>query len=282
MVKNLGDYLATIVLDALGYRGVNRGYPDPQVINPGRCLLAIGSVLCNYTFEQISEPVDVWGCGWRGTPLPPEVINRVRFCAVRGPLTAAGLGLPPDIPLGDPALLLPQLCPRPVARHGKTVVVPHFYRTRAQSAGQRRQQSGCQAVLSTMIFQPQGVGQPGWLRQLLGLVRTWVGMGIQPRTVWPAVECLAGADFILTGSLHGAILAQAYGVPWAAYDDGYVDAPPKWQDWAAYLGVDLEFAANLAEGERWWARSGCHGVVRDLAPLLAAFPYPAIPQGGYL
>jgi hypothetical protein len=129
-----------------------------------------------------------------------------------------------------------------------------------------------------MVIQPQGIDNPGWPRQLLGLVRTWLGTGIQPRLVWSAVECIAGADFVLTVSLNGAILAQAYGVPWAAYDDGYIDAPPKWYDWAAYLGVNLEFVTNLAQGERWWARSGCHGGVRDLAPLLAAFPYPAIPQ----
>jgi len=97
---------------------------------------------------------------------------------------------------------------------------------------------------------------------------------VQLRTTWRAVERIAGAAFVLTGSLHGAILAQAYGVPWAAYDDGYIDAPAKWQDWAAYLGVRLAFVADLAAGQQWWQSEGNRGALRDLEPLLAAFPYP--------
>lgn len=276
LLGNLGDALVPILLGALGYNLVTRHAAGPAVVNPGKTLLVIGSLLTVENLSPLGDGVEVWGCGWKGAALPAELQERLVIYAVRGPLTAAGLGLPPEIPLGDPALLLPQLCPRPVARHGKTVVAPHFHRTRAQSARRRRQESGCQEVLSTMVIQRQGFRNPGWRRQLLGLTRTWLRTGIRLRTTWPAVEWIAGAGFVLTGSLHGAILAQAYGVPWAAYDDGYIDAPPKWQDWAAYLGVDLEFAANLTDGERWWAQCGRHGRVRDLAPLLAAFPYPFV------
>lgn len=279
LVGNLGDTLTPILVRALGYELVSRQATGPAVVNPDKTLLVIGSLLTVRNLSSLGASIEVWGCGWKGTPLPAELHQRLVIHAVRGPLTAAGLGLPPDIPLGDPALLLPQLCSRSVPRHGKAVVAPHFYRTRAQSITQRQRQSGCQKVLSTMVIQPQGISTPGWPRQLLGLVRTWLGTGIQPCAAWATVECIAGAGFVLTGSLHGAILAQAYGVPWAAYDDdGYIDAPPKWQDWAAYLGVNLEFVANLAEGERWWARSGRHGKIRDLARLLAAFPYPVVPQ----
>lgn len=276
LIGNLGDGLAPILVRALGYELVSPHTADPAVVNPGKILLVIGSVLTVGQLSEFSDTIEVWGCGWKGQPLPAELSQRLIIHAVRGPQTVAGLGLPPDTPLGDPALLLPRLCPRPVTRHGTTVVAPHFSRTRSQSAKHRLQQSGCQVVLSTAVLQPQGIGRPGWLRGAVSLLRTWVGWGMRPRTIWNLVECIAGASFVLTGSLHGAILAQAYGVPWAAYDDGYIDAPAKWQDWAAYLGIDLEFVAHLADGRRWWTKYGHKGKVGDLASLLAAFPYPPI------
>jgi hypothetical protein len=92
--------------------------------------------------------------------------------------------------------------------------------------------------------------------------------------VYDAIGRLAGARFVLTGSLHGAILAQAFGVPWACYDDGYLDAPAKWTDWGAYLGIEIERVATLEQAERWWERIGQHGRVRNLQPLIDAFPYP--------
>jgi hypothetical protein len=274
VVKNLGDYLAAIVLDALGYHCVNRGYPDPQVLNPGRCLLAIGSVLWERTFERISEPVDVWGCGWRGTPLSAAVMERVQIHAVRGPRTVTGLALPANTPLGDPALLLPQLKAMDIRHHGRTLVVPHFFRIDQISALQRCHLTGCDELLSIRVI---GTSIPGLRllpRQLAGIVRAWVQLGIPVRTVWQTIHRIAGAAFVLTGSLHGAILAQAYGVPWAAFDDGYVDVPEKWYDWADYLGIQIRFVSTLAEGAQWWQTEGRNGAIRDLAPLLSAFPYP--------
>jgi len=274
VVKNLGDYLAAIVLDALGYRCVNRGYPDPQVRNPGRCLLAIGSVLCNYTFGQISESVDVWGCGWRGTPLSAAVVGRMQIHAVRGPRTATGLGLPANTPLGDPALLLPQLKAMSITHHGRTLVAPHFFRIDQIGAIQRCKLTGCDELLSIRVIGTPSPGLRILPRGLPEMVRAWVQLGIPVRTAWQAIHRIAGAAFVLTGSLHGAILAQAYGVPWAAFDDGYVDVPEKWYDWADYLGVQIRFVSTLAEGAQWWQTEGRNGAIRDLAPLLSAFPYP--------
>lgn len=276
LVKNLGDHLVALVLDAMGYRCVSQDYPERQVLNPGRCLLSIGSVLWNRTFERIVTPVDVWGSGWRGTPLPPETLQRVRFHAVRGPRTLAGLGLPVDTPLGDPALLLPRLKHDVIKHHNRTMVIPHFYRTDQMPARQRCSLTGCDAMLPMRVI---GAPAPGARISAKGLPRmigAWVHHGIPIQTAWQTIRQIAGARFILTGSLHGAILAQAYGVPWAAYIDGYVDVPEKWQDWAAYLGIDLEFVTNLADGRRWWTKYGQAGKVGDLAPLLAAFPYPPI------
>lgn len=280
LLGNLGDALVPLLLQALGYAPVALRTGGAPVGNEQRGLLVIGSLLTETDLAALNHPVDVWGCGWKGHPLSPARQAQLTVHAVRGPLTITGLGLPPDTPLGDPALLLPHLHPRAIRQHGSTVVVPHFHRTRLLPVVQRCGQSGCTTVVSTQVWQWQGLGRPGWVAEWRTLLKNWLHWGMTIRTPWSAVAAIAGADFVLSGSLHGAILAQAYGVPWAAYDDGYIDAPAKWQDWAAYLGIPIDFVPTLAAGQRWWQRVGRYGQNRDLAPLLAAFPYPVLATVG--
>jgi hypothetical protein len=102
------------------------------------------------------------------------------------------------------------------------------------------------------------------------------------RQLWELVDLIAGASFVLTGSLHAAILAQVYGVPWAVFDDGYIDFPPKWEDWCAYLGIRPSYVKSLAEGRQWWNDVGVLGQIRGLRRLLASFPYlDASPNARY-
>jgi Polysaccharide pyruvyl transferase len=271
---NLGDALVPILLNALGYEPIPQQATSRRALNPERCLLVIGSLLTEPDLANLRPPLDVWGCGWKGVCPPAALLAQLRIYAVRGPQTVAGLGLPADTPLGDPALLLPRLAPRPIHKHGRPVVVPHIHRTKLMTATERCRLTGCSEVVGTRVIQRQGVGTAGWYSQLLGLNKSWLCLGIRPYTPWGAVERIAGASFVLTGSLHGAILAQAYGVPWAAYDDGYVDAPPKWLDWGAYLGIPIAFVTDLKAGMGWWQTTGAQGRIRDIEPLLAAFPYP--------
>lgn len=274
LIGNLGDALVPILIKALGYTMVSKTTTSAVLLNPQRCLLVIGSLLTEYDLQQITGPVDVWGCGWKGVRPSQEMLERLQIYAVRGPLTVSGLGLCPDTPLGDPALLLPRLTKLRMAAHGHTILVPHYHRAWLMPVSQRRLLTGCDKVVSPLVVQRQRLGQPGWIRKMRELNSVWRRLGIQPHTTWGAVKQIAGASFVLTGSLHGAIIAQAYGIPWAAYDDGYVDAPPKWQDWAAYLGIRIEFVTTLAAGQQWWQKAGRQGKVRDLDALLAAFPYP--------
>ncbi len=274
LMGNLGDALVPILLSALGYDLISQHASGPWVQNDGRCLIVIGSILTEANLAELHTPIDVWGCGWKGICPPAAQLAQLQIYAVRGPQTVDGLGLPVDTPLGDPALLLPHLTKLQKPPHDRTVLVPHFHRVHLMSVGLRRRLTGCDEVVSPLVVQPQGVGQPHWQRQVLSLGKLWLRLGLRLYRPWGAIEQIAGANFVLTGSLHGAILAQAYGVPWAAYDDGYIDAPPKWQDWAAYLGIRLQFVTTLSAGQQWWQGEGRHGKLRDLSPLLDAFPYP--------
>lgn len=275
---NLGDILTPPLLNSLGYSCAPQQESDENVINPGRCLLAIGSLLTQSFLHTIKYPADIWGCGWKGAGRAPAGPGNSRYFAVRGPQTAAGLSLPPDIPLGDPALLVPHLIPLSYSRHGKAIVIPHLHQLKSMSAAKRCAATGCTETVSTVVW-PTSIKQPFQritVRNAAGILHRRVAYGIRTLRLWSAVRRIAGAGFVLTGSLHGAILAQAYGVPWAAYSDGYVDAPPKWDDWAAYLGVELGFTRTLVEGRNWWLKHGRHGKIRSLRPLLNAFPYPIL------
>lgn len=275
-IHNLGDALVPHLLRALGFRCVPRSAPDATVLNPGRCLLVIGSLLTSADLRRIEGPIDVWGCGWKGMEAFEGCEADLTIHAVRGPLTAAGLRPGADVALGDPALLLPHLFPRPRRPHGRTLLIQHLDRVESASARRRAREAGCDEVRSPFVVAAPGVDTarrvpPGMV--LRDLRRWWRLRRPGVHSLWATVDRIAGAAFVLTGSLHGAILAQAHGVPWAAFDDGCIDSPSKWRDWGAYLGVPVSHARSLDEGREWWRAHGQAARIRDLAPLVRAFPY---------
>jgi hypothetical protein len=226
--------------------------------------------------QKLECPVDIWGSGWKGKDRWDQLEANLQFHAVRGPLTARGLNLPINIALGDPALLLPHLFPHSATPHNRALLIQHLLRIASEKAATRAVAAGCDETLSTLVYKCCTVEAVKFLRPkgvlfCLWNWNTYRKSGIS--TVWRLIDRIAGASFVLTGSLHGAILAEAYGVPWAAYTDGYVDAPPKWADWGAYLGIKISFVSTLREGKEWWREVGRFGSVQSLRPLLEAFPY---------
>ena len=57
LVGNLGDALAPILLDALGYELSPRTRSDTTVLNPGRCLIMIGSLLNDYDLPPLGPSI---------------------------------------------------------------------------------------------------------------------------------------------------------------------------------------------------------------------------------
>ncbi len=196
-----------------------------------------------------------WCCGMRDEqPLSPESVARSVFCGVRGPLTRDVLNLPPSTPLGDPALLLPIMYdPRPNARtKGKAVCSPHF---RDATCDERLLES----TGAEVIVRPSIANSPEALTQI--------------------VDELASADFVLAGSLHAAIVASAYDVPFCYFDNGNVDLPFKWRDFSASVNIGTFFVDNIAEGKRIY-ETAIRPRLRKLLlfPILAAAPFRARPQ----
>jgi hypothetical protein len=275
-IHNLGDALVPHIIGALGFDCVSHRAPDSRVVNPGRCLLVIGSLLTNPDLRRMPIPVDIWGCGWKGADAWRGLEVDANFYAVRGPLTRAGIGLAADMALGDPALLLPHLFRRPRQDNGLNLLVQHIDRVGSAKARERAVSAGCDKFLSPWVYAAVGLQTAQlarWWTTLADLRRWGADLRGSVHPLWETVDQIAGAKFVLTGSLHGAILAQAYGIPWAAFDDGCVDSPSKWEDWGAYLGIEIAFVKDLIEGQEWWGDTGKLARIQSLSALLRSFPY---------
>lgn len=157
--------------------------------------------------------LNVFSSGAGNDPLDRWADRDVTFWCVRGPITAALLGLDADRALCDGAILAPLVSSRfPAARHdsGDTLLIPHW----------------------------QTLDDPGWEEAARQAGFALLDPRGGPEAV---VGRIARARMVLTESLHGAILADTYGVPWAAFATSGNFQASKWLDWTRSLGRGFEF-----------------------------------------
>lgn len=246
--QNFGDYLTPFLWSNLS--------EGPLVTADVYCL--IGSAIHEGIIRDLllkqgkweDARIVFWCCGMReDTPPNAESLAKSHFCGVRGPLTRRALRLPDSTAIGDPGLLLPLFYKprRSAVTAGKTVCIPHFL----DPATDNR------------------------LREITGadvVVRPSINKSSEALT--KILDEIASADFVLAGSLHAAIIACAYNVPFCYFDVGYVDVPFKWRDFSASINIGSFFVDNVADGRKIY-----DGVIRDrlqkplLFPILAAAPF---------
>ena len=189
--------------------------------DPGARFLGIGSVLDRRHSGGGLKLVA--GSGYGGYQQLPTLDRAWDIRWVRGPRTAQKLGLPIALGLGDPASLLPKTGLVPRLKPCRIGFMPHF-----ESAAGGAWHAAA-AANGIALIDPRG----------------------DPLAIASAI---AGCHVLISEALHGAIVADALGVPWVAIEPLAAIHRPKWYDWADTLDVTLRFhrlpASSLLERAR--------------------------------
>jgi succinoglycan biosynthesis protein ExoV len=143
-------------------------------------------------------------------PLPPDFgSKRWNVISVRGPLSAAALGLPSDAAVTDGAVLLaclPEYSPLPENQRSGVVFVPHYW---AEEAGNWR----CAAEKAGIEY----LSPLGESREIIARLRR--------------------AKLVLADAMHAAIVADAMRVPWVPLVTSPQVNTFKWLDWTLSMNV---------------------------------------------
>lgn len=230
---NFGDRLADIVSRQMLSL---RGFSLDDEVNKQERLLSIGSVL---HFSRTGD--HVWGSGWNGKIPDKEFKAKgLNVHAVRGPLTAEflrkrGISVP-DV-YGDPALL-----------------IPHIFQNRF-----------IRSVEQEYVFVPN--------LNDLAIVEGQANI-VSPLWGWNiAIANILKAKLVLASSLHGLIIAEAFGVPARYVRLSQTEELFKYKDY--YFGSgrkesEFIFANSIEEGLEM---GGATAIRYDHTALMEAFPY---------
>lgn len=197
--------------DALNPWLWSRLIPELLDDDPDHVLLAIGSILTK-GYPGNARKITVFGAGARSKRMLPDFDAAdwdLRF--VRGPRTAAITGAPY---ISDPAILLPRVLPVDTSRQGLGFI-PHFM-TRPEVVKDVADQLGARVV------HPE--------------------LGVED-----FVAALNTCEEVICEAMHGAIIADAYRIPWAglrldvSYKAGQSNVF-KWKDYCESIGAPYRFA----------------------------------------
>ncbi len=230
---NFGDYLSLVIVDQCLRH--NR-YTLADETRRQMRMFAIGSILHYARNDDV-----IWGSGINGRAGQDDLNRRVQRLdvrAVRGPRTQEilrrrGLSVP-DV-FGDPALLLPHLFPgrfrpRPVR---PWVFVPNLHDLALVDHA------------SAHVASPLG----SWNRR---------------------IEAILEAELVLASSLHGIVVAEAYGIPARYVRLSSGEAEFKYRDYYEGTGrFDVAFASSLEEAREM---GGAARLNFDHQALMDAFP----------
>lgn len=222
--------------DLIGPALVDRIIAEAGLVQPreSRRLVAVGSIM------KLTRAGDtVWGTGVNGKSMDVGAAPQLDVRAVRGPKTrevlrAVGTRVPAIY--GDPGLLWPRFWPRESYLSNRTtaprtVIIPNFHDRNS--------------LTGDNVIDPLGM----------------------PHDV---IAKIAQSDFVCGSSLHGIVLAEAFGIP-ARLIQSQTEPAFKYDDYFAGTGrPDYRVAASVAEAIDM---GGERPPEFDSDALLAAFPY---------
>lgn len=241
---NFGDYLSLKLVERI----VGGRVKVCQSKDPVQKFLAIGSILrCANTGDV------VWGTGMNGKVMDANEykFEHLDIRAVRGPLTRDFilnvLGIDCPETYGDPALLLPYFFPEFVRDENPEydyIIIPHY---------------------SEISLFPK---------------KDYPNV-VYPTEPWrDVVRKILNSKFVIASSLHGLVVADAFGVPARCLKITDHEPLYKYQDY--YLGTDrpnFQFAASIQEALQLGGEEPFHC---DLKKLYQSFPFEYWPEAEFI
>lgn len=219
---NFGDDLNLWLWDFL--------LPGFREVHPQMLLVGVGTVLNEALLPKGTRKLVV-GSGF-GYGRLPDFSDKSEWDirCVRGPLTAGKLGLDPSFGIIDPAVMvadMPEFANLP--RTEDAIFIPHWEST----------VGGIWPIVC----------------KAAGLV--YVDPCGDAKSV---IRSIAQSKLVVAESMHAAILADAFRVPWVAVSTSRSINSFKWRDWAATVGVAYEprhvpvssRAEAITKGARFW------------------------------
>ncbi|MCC5991931.1 MAG: polysaccharide pyruvyl transferase family protein [Rhodobacteraceae bacterium] len=212
-IPNLGDELSPYLVGKLAKRDVQRAEAETHP----SALFAIGSIIGRTRFpSQV-----VWGSGFISAV--GKLTTQPICTAVRGPLTLDRLGLEHNIPVGDPALLMPDIYhPAGIAQDIDIGIIPHH--------------------IDLADFKARFLPDDGASHQVLNIATS---------DVEGFIDQLLRCRFVFSSSLHGVILAHAYGIPalWMELSDKVIGGGYKFRDYFLSVSIPPYDAVDLRRGQ---------------------------------
>jgi succinoglycan biosynthesis protein ExoV len=180
--------------------------PGWREVLPGHLLVGVGTLINNKLPRGVPKVVMGSGVGYGALP-DPDLMAECRFVAVRGPRSAAALGLPSERGIIDPAVLIADMPAfRNIPKSGRPVFVPHH------ASVQRADWQNLCRKAGVDYVSPEGDARE-------------------------VIARLAAAPLVIAESMHAVILADAFGAPWHGVSISHLFHQSKWMDWADSLGV---------------------------------------------
>ena len=210
---NFGDAISRdVVAHVSGCEVVHKGVGGAELFAIGSIIQVVRRKLTRQPRKDGVKPL-VWGSGLM-MPCPRDVLDHVQIALVRGPVTAALLNLKTD-QFGDPGLLINEVHDAP-ERRDRIGIVPHH----------------------SLADDPA-------LREIVAKDKALEL--IDPREDATEVcKRIGSCAHVFASSLHGLIVADAYGVP-STWLDPEGQGRLKYYDYAASVGRDLTGPITVAD-----------------------------------
>lgn len=188
----------------------NNLIPGWQTWDEQSVLFGIGTIINEGNFSNFNK-ILVLGSGLGYGKQPLDSKNRsVEYGWVRGPKTAKSLGLDKSIYITDPAILTPRYIDKSAVNVRKPIFIPH-------------------ATTAKLPINWDSVCDEVGLEY------------VTPKNDYiKVIESIRDAEYVIAESMHAAIIADAFRIPWTPISISNQFNTFKWEDWSLSLDMNVD------------------------------------------